>query len=138
METFARLHRDGDATILAATIMPDHAHLLFVLGGRLSLGQLQAKLKTLARDRGRADWRWQEDAFEHKLRLRESTEDYGFYVFMNPYRAGLCGTSQRWPWWYCPDPTAFRFLRGLDTDGSLPAAWLVEAEQNEALITTRE
>ena len=33
-----RLQTDQDATILAATIMPDHVHLLFTLGGRLRLG----------------------------------------------------------------------------------------------------
>ncbi len=88
LETLRELHVAGDAEILAATIMTDHAHLLFTLGVRLRFGQVVAKCKTLARDCGRAAWRRQEDGFEHRLRPPESAEDYAFYIFMNPYCAG--------------------------------------------------
>ena len=138
MATFARLHRDGDAKIFAACLMPDHAHLLFALGHRLSIGRVQAKFKALARASGRASWQWQEDAFEHRLRAGESLEAYGFYVFMNPYRADLCPISERWPWWFCPDPTVFHFLSILNPDGTPQREWLTMAEQNEHLVNTRE
>ena len=78
------IHADGDIDLLAATVMPDHVHLLFILGQRLSLGQVMAKLKNLTRDGGMVSWRWQEDGFEHHLRPHETTEDYGFYIFMQP------------------------------------------------------
>jgi REP element-mobilizing transposase RayT len=138
MEAFDRMQRDADAIFRSATIMPDHVHLLFILGDHLLLGQVHAKLKALARRHGRADWRWQEDAFEHRLRPRESIEDYGFYVFMNPYRAGLCRMSHRWPWWFCPEPKVFRFPGNLNADGTPPDSWLAEAERNEALIASRD
>jgi len=65
-------------------------------------------------------------------------EAYGFYVFMNPYRAGLCSMSERWPWWFCPDPAVFGFLGSRNADGSPPVEWLAEAGRNEPLINTRE
>lgn len=138
IQAFDRLEKDQDASILGATVMPDHVHLLFVLGDRLSVGQVHAKLKPLARDHGRAKWRWPEEAFEHRLRSSETVEDYGFYILMNPYRAGCCLLSQSWPWWHCPDPTTFRFLQGLNADGTLPPEWLGEVEKKATQITAGE
>ena len=127
-----------DAVLLAATIMPDHVHLLFTLGSRLTLGQVMGKFKTLSRDRGFSPWHWQEDGFDHRLRAEDSTEDYGFYLFMNPYRASFLPTSQTWPWWICPDPTQFRFTAHLNPDGTPPPEWLGEVATVTARIVTGE
>lgn len=138
LQTLADLHSSGDVALHAATVMPDHAHLLFAMGSRLRLTQVVAKFKALARDRGRANWHWQENVFEHQLRTRESIEDYGFYVFMNPYRAGLCALDACWPWWFCPEPSSFRFLSGLRPEGAPQDSWLTEAEKIESRITGAE
>lgn len=138
IQAFDRLQMDCDASIYGATVMPDHIHLLFVLGERLSVGQVHAKIKTLACDYGRANWRWQSEAFEHRLRSSENIEDYGFYIFMNPDQAGCCLLSQSWPWWYCPDPTTFRFLQGLKADGTPPPEWVDEIKMKAAQITKGE
>jgi len=135
LRTLADLHSGGDVAFHAATIMPDHVHMLFALGGRLGLAQVVAKFKALARDHGHANWHWQENMFEHQLRTRESIEDYGFYVFMNPYRAGLCALDVCWPWWFCPDPSSFRFLSGLGPGGTPQDSWLTETERIESRIT---
>ena len=139
-QVLAALHtlHGTDAELLTATLMPDHVHVLFTLGERLTLGQVMGKFKTLARNRGRALWRWQEDGFEHRLRPEESAEDYGFYIFMNPYRANLWPLSQAWPWWVCPEPTRFRFFQHLAPDGTPPSEWLGEAETVAARISTGE
>jgi REP element-mobilizing transposase RayT len=129
---------DGDGELLAATIMPDHLHVLFALGTRLTLSQVMGKLKTLARSQGRAPWHWQENGFEHRLRADEAAEDYAFYVFMNPYRAHLLPVTQSWPWWICPDPTRFRFLSRLGPDGTPPGPWLGEIEIVAARIAAGE
>lgn len=113
---------------MAATIMPDHLHLLFKLGDRLSFGQVVGKLKTLARDRGRAKWKFQEDGYEHQLRPVDSMEDYGFYIFMNPYRARLLAMDQTWPCWVCPDSRQFRFVQYLGAGGLPAPEWLSEVE----------
>jgi putative transposase len=120
---FSTLH-PRDITLFAATIMPDHVHLIFELGQRLQLGQVVGKFKTLARDSGRAIWRWQKDGFEHQVRNAESIEDYAFYIFMNPYRAGLCSLNNQWPGWICPNPGIFQFLDSRAPTQQVPAAWL--------------
>ena len=132
------VHAAGDIELLAATVMPDHVHSLFVLGSRLSLGQVMAKLKNLARDGGKASWRWQEDGFEHHLRPRESTEDYGFYIFMNPYRAGLCRLNVTWPWWICPEAKRFAFPSHLSGHAPVPPEWLGDVDKVATSIATGE
>jgi REP element-mobilizing transposase RayT len=131
------LHVASDYTLLAATVMPDHAHLLFQLGHRLTLGQVIAKLKSRARKNGGARWRWQDDGFERRLRADESAEDYAFYVFMNPYRAKLASLDTRWPWWRCSDERSFRFLCGLN-GGPVPRQWLDDVERVASTIFAGE
>lgn len=87
-DSLVAMHRAGDAVVWAATIMPDHAHLLFTLGPRLNLGQISGHLKSAARRGRQIDWEWQKDGFERQVRSTESLEDYAFYIFMNPYCAG--------------------------------------------------
>jgi REP element-mobilizing transposase RayT len=130
------LQSTGDIQLIAATLMPDHAHLLFQLGDRLRVGQVMGKFKAWSRDMGQAPWRWQHDGFEHRLRRSESIDDYGFYIFMNPYRAGLCPLTDPWPWWLCPEPSVFRFLTALDRKQAVPAAWLGLSAQVGSRITT--
>lgn len=86
----------GDFSLIASVVMPDHAHLLFTLGERLSLDRVMAKFKASTRNVAAADWRWQDNGFEHRLRPDESTKDYAFYMFMNPYRAGLIDMRSTW------------------------------------------
>ncbi len=127
-----------DFVLHASNIMPDHVHLLFTLGTRLTLGQVMGKFKTLSRDQGLAPWRWQEDGFEHRLRPEESAEDYGFYIFMNPYRAGLRPVDRPWPWWLCPDRAQFCFPAHLCSGDTPRPEWLEKIETVAARITTGE
>lgn len=115
----------GDTETLAATVMPDHFHWLFTLGERLTLGRVLAKFKMQSSRLWQDETGgWQRDFFEHRLRESESSEAYGFYVFMNPYRAKLIGAGQAWSGWYCPWPERFRFTAMLDASGSPLALWL--------------
>ena len=132
------LRSAGDIDLHAATIMPDHVHLLFVLGSRLPLGRVMAKFKTLARENGSGGWRWQQDGFEHRQRPEETEEDYGFYIFMNPYRARLLSTAERWPWWVCPEPTRFMFTQHLNADGTPPIEWLDSIERVAKIVVAGE
>lgn len=136
LATLRELHAGRDLALLATAIMPDHVHLLFALGERLTLGQTMAKFKNLARDLGREPSRWLDDVFEHRLRPDELAEDYAFYIFMNPYRAGLIAINGVSPWWFCPDVTQFRFLSHLNADGTPPREWLDLAETTARRITT--
>ena len=43
-DTLKAMHAAGDMDLLAATVMHDHVHMLFVLGARLQVGQIMANL----------------------------------------------------------------------------------------------
>jgi REP element-mobilizing transposase RayT len=118
-----------DAEMLAATIMPDHVHLLFRLGRRLVFDRVMAKFKALARGSGRKSWHWQENGFERRLRPDDLAEHYAFYIFMNPYQAGLIPMTEAWPFWICPEPRRFVFPEYIDEKGIPPPEWLVEIEK---------
>ncbi len=113
----------GDWQLLAATVMPDHIHVLFTLGERLPLDRVMAKLKSCARAADEA-WRWQANVFEHRLRANEDAEDYAFYIFMNPYRAGLIDVNAPWPGWLCGAEWTWKFENRLSEEGAPPAEWL--------------
>src|SRR5688500_12063477 len=123
------LHDAQDVSILAATIMPDHVHMLFTLGSHLRVGQLLAKFKTLARQQGFMPWRWQDESLEELLSEAESTESYAFYTYMNPYRANLLALHDRWPWWFSPRSELFQFSSAISEDEPIPMEWCGRAER---------
>jgi REP element-mobilizing transposase RayT len=121
----ARIEKDGDATFLASTIMPDHLHLLALLTGRLTLSRMVGKLKALTEPAMRvAELRWQENFFEHRLRPEDRAGDYARYIFLNPYRAGLIRQNEEWPWWRRSPEHGFDFLLMLDDARFPPSEWL--------------
>jgi REP element-mobilizing transposase RayT len=130
------MHEACDIALIAATVMPDHVHALLTLGRRLQLGQVMRKIKTLSRNQGRALWRWQYDGFEHRVRSFESIEDYAFYIFMNPYRAGLCPLTASWPWWICPEPRQIHFMTALELNQGVPLEWLGLSDAIASKIAT--
>ena len=139
---FCELKRSGDAEILAATIMPDHVHLLLVLGGRLSIAQVVAKWKMRMRQAGGAPAGgslWQANYFEHRLRADESSERYAWYIFMNPYAAGLRDADEKWPGWWMPEEwPRWEFLERA-RPGPLPQAeWLGDVAVRSARLSTGE
>ena len=126
-EVCRRLAADGDVSELTATVMPDHVHLLFRLGAKLTLERVVAKWRTLV-------WRsvlgleWQGNFYEHRLRPDEATESYARYIFMNPYRAKLAAVDEVWPGWWTDGQIAYEFL-ALARPGPCPCPeWVVEAE----------
>src|SRR4051812_12502778 len=74
-----RLTADGSWRLRCGTVMPDHVHLFFTLGSRLTLSQCVARQKKI-----RA--RWQNNFYDHRLRSNDSAEATIRYVWMNPYR----------------------------------------------------
>lgn len=123
----AALDSSGNALVLAASVMPDHIHLLLELGVPLSVSQVVGKTKSaLTRTHGTV--RWQANFFEHRLRSTESAEDYAFYIFMNPYSAGLCPLDQTWPGWISSGHVRWAFEDKLRA-GRLPQPeWIEKAD----------
>ena len=117
----------GDGRLLAATVMPDHIHMLLELGGRLTVSQTVAKAKSAIK-RAHPIVEWQLNFFEHRLRQTAAAEDFALYIFMNPYAAGLCDMDQCWPAWISP-AIRWGFEEKL-RKGNLPQPeWLPEAER---------
>jgi REP element-mobilizing transposase RayT len=117
-------HAENQGRILAATIMPDHVHVLFELGGRLTVGQTIARWKTETRKGIEYAEDFQRDFWEHMLRETDDVEDYALYIFLNPYRAALLPPGRSWPGWWTPDARQFRFTSALDEHGAPPQEWI--------------
>ena len=113
-----------DASLLCATLMPDHAHLLIRLGDRLALGQLAEKFKarTLVALK-EYDSVWQRDFYDHRLRSEDMSGDFARYIYMNPYRRGLISRRAVWPWWL-KGAEGYDFESMLEEGRFPPAEWL--------------
>jgi REP element-mobilizing transposase RayT len=124
LETLRTWHDEKDGRIIAATIMPDHIHVLFELGVRLTVGRCVARWKADVRRKTSYAEGWQRDFWEHRVRNDEQWEDYGLYMFLNPYRASLIRRDESWPWWWAPEPKHFSFTQMLDSRGAPPTEWM--------------
>lgn len=97
-----RMTTEGCWTLRCSTVMPDHAHLFFTLGERLTLSQTIARLKTktqaLVRRFGTG---WQNNFYDHKVRPNDSIESIMRYIYLNPYHAGLIQPIDSWMHFYC-------------------------------------
>ena len=121
--------------MLAATLMPDHLHMLVQLGCQLKLGQMIAKYKTLTRPAlSGAGLVWQDNFHDHRLRADEMSGAFAKYIFLNPYRKGLLRVREEWPWWVCHRefrPDFFEIL----AEGRFPhAEWLATGDSIDALV----
>jgi len=99
----AQSGRDGDWTLIAWVIMPDHVHLLVQLG-RCRFEQAVGRLKgRTSRAIGMAtqngDRIWQPSFHDHALRREESVEAVARYVCANPLRAGIVASLRDYPFW---------------------------------------
>jgi REP element-mobilizing transposase RayT len=125
------MEANGDARVLAATTMADHVHLLSALGPKYTIGRVIGKLKSAVR-RQNSCVTWQRNFFEHRLRPDEHDEDYAFYIFMNPYRAGICSIDSAWKGWVGPHGFRWGFEDKL-RPGSLPRGeWLAAPNESES------
>jgi len=115
---------DGVWSVRCAVIMPDHFHLLVELGAKLSLEKAVSRLKAKTSAGLRAiGLGWERGFFDHRLRADDDRLEVFLYVYLNPYRAGLCARTESWPWFHChPDDWTW-FRDYLDTDRP-PPQWL--------------
>jgi REP element-mobilizing transposase RayT len=110
-----------------AVVMPDHMHLLMILGNTLTLGQCVGRLKARTGAMLRlapAPLAWERDFFDRHVRPDDERLAIFLYVFLNPHRAGLCARGESWPWYFCRDEDWAWFKGLLDADRPYPE-WLV-------------
>jgi putative transposase len=116
---------DADATwqLCCGVIMPDHLHLLVVLGARLLLEKCVARLKSKTAAALGA-LKWERGFFDRYIRPDEDRLSLFLYIFLNPYREGLCERSARWPWYYCR-PADWAWFKGLLDEERPDPRWLL-------------
>ncbi len=118
--------------------MPDHAHVLFELGQKLTAGQCVGRWKSGVRRTIGYEHDWPRDFYEHRLRPEEEAEDYALYVFLNPYRARLISGDKVWSRVWLPEPGMFRFASMLNADGTPPGEWMEWPEERFAPLSVGE
>jgi putative transposase len=131
-------HAEGDGTVLAATAMPDHAHVLFELGRRLDVGRCVARRKARTRAGAGYAGAWQRDFWEHDVRTAALCEEYALYLFLNPYRATLLRRDRTWAGWWTPEPSRFRFMSMLGPGGEPQPEWIDWPESRFENLRTGE
>jgi len=136
-EVCRRLSADGDVTSFTSTIMPDHVHLLFRLGARLSLSRVVAKWRA-GLTRAVPDVSWQSNFFDHRLHPGEDPEHYAWYAFMNPYCAGLVSLDESWAGWWLDGETNWEFLSHARPGPSPLPEWLDVFEGIARRLNTSE
>jgi len=95
--------QDRDIAVGRYVIMPDHVHLFvaFPLAGLALFEWIHALKTVLGKQLLRLGFQkphWQEGFFDHVLRSAESYAEKWEYVRMNPLRAGLVKTAEKWPY----------------------------------------
>ncbi len=108
--------------------MPDHVHVLFVLGQRLSLGKAIARLKSKTSAALAAvapSLEWERNFYDHHVRPAEDRLPLFLYIFLNPYRAGLCSRTESWRWYYCREEDWAWFKDWLEAERPIPE-WLAK------------
>jgi hypothetical protein len=124
---------DADQTwqLRSAVVMPDHIHALIILGERLTLGQSVGRLKSKTKSSLRAvaahsatSLAWERDFYDHHVRPDEDRLAIFHYIFLNPHRAGLSATGDRWPWYFCREADWSWFKGELNTERPYPE-WLL-------------
>lgn len=120
------MEADGTWTCRCAVVMPDHVHALVTLGERLSVGKAVGRLKArtaAALQLSDACLLWERGFFDHHVRPDEDRIPVFLYVFLNPYRAGLCRHTEHWAWYECRPLDWSWFREFLDADRPVPE-WL--------------
>ena len=139
LNTCRAQHRERDYALLMATVMPDHLHLLFTLGERLSLSQVIAKFKSSSPLGSEGPGlHWQDNFYDHRLRQDAALEPFARYIFLNPYRAELLRSRDTWPWFVRNHHYQPEFWEGLSDGQYPPLEWMRTAESLQAIIEADE
>lgn len=104
--------------------MPDHLHLLATLGHKTSLSDAVRKFKGPLSTELRAHHaKWQPSFYDHRLRDNEDVLPVFLYIYLNPYRAGLCASGEKWPGYIC-NPEDWAWFGDLTNRSCPEPEWL--------------
>lgn len=105
--------------------MPDHVHVLLLLGARLSLSKAVQRLKAKTSARLRlASIGWERGFYDRQLRPDDDRLAIFLYIYLNPYRAGLLPDAAQWPHYYCR-AEEWKWFRDMLDSGRPYPEWLL-------------
>jgi len=101
-ETIRWLHQENRWQCKAYVVMPDHVHIIFILGQKSNLSDVMnsfgkytaRKLNDLLDKKGQV---WQKGFYDHCLRKENSYLRHLNYIWENPVRKGLVDKPEDWP-----------------------------------------
>ena len=97
-----RLEKTGLWILRTMVVMPDHLHLLVILGHDAGLASTVRLFKErLAPALRRDGMSWQDGYYDRKLRENDDRVAVFLYIFLNPYRARLITREAKWPSYHC-------------------------------------
>lgn len=119
-----RLDQRGEWHLRCAVFMPDHIHLLVTLKNERDLSAVVRSFKGRLTPRLREiQVRWQPGFYDHRLRRAGDLLPVFLYIFLNPYRAGLCPLGKAWPSYYC-HPEDWSWFEPLTKSSCPEPEWL--------------
>ncbi|MEW5702346.1 MAG: transposase [Candidatus Zixiibacteriota bacterium] len=97
--------QEGRYTLIAATVMPDHVHLLICPEEGASLGQTMrgikgASARKINRGRGTKGRVWQDESWDRIVRDQDELDEKLAYMLNNPVRKGLVADPRQYPGWF--------------------------------------
>jgi putative transposase len=92
-------------TLLAATVMPDHVHVLLQPNDGISLPRITKGIKGVSarlvnERRGRRGTLWRDESYDRIIRNEKEMEKTVKYVFSNAPKRGLCVDGWEYPGFY--------------------------------------
>ena len=123
-EQFHALARAGHWHVRTFVLMPDHFHSVVTLGPTTALSAALRLFKgPLAPVLRGHSLRWQKNFYDHRLRAVDELLPTFLYIFLNPYRANLIATDEKWPWYYCA-PDDWEWFGGMTNESAPFPEWL--------------
>jgi putative transposase len=98
IETFAHYRDQRKFLLHEFVIMPDHLHALLTPAPEISLERAMQFIKGGFSYRLKSGSVWQASFTNHRVRDWEDFERHREYVFMNPVRARLASSPERYPY----------------------------------------
>jgi putative transposase len=119
-----RLTDDGTWVARTAVIMPDHIHLLVVLGEQQHLsGAIRLFKGRTASLLRAADLHWERGCFDHRMRMGDDRFPVFRYIFSNPARAFSAQTREQWAGYFCAEQD-WKWFGALTNEGCPFPEWL--------------
>jgi REP element-mobilizing transposase RayT len=92
-------------TLIAATVMPDHVHLLLTPNSSVDLSRILKGIKgvsarLLNQHRGTRGQVWQDESWDRIMRDQDELDEKMEYMLLNPVKKGLVDDPWSYDGWY--------------------------------------